>query len=177
MIPSEYKKRPLSHHHLLSILTYCPETGVFWYRRTVHSHALKGSVAGSVKANGSRSIQIEGKVFKASRLAWFYVTGAWPEGVIICVDGDLDNLAIGNLRDVSRSEAMQRQRVAHCRNQSGHVGVTLHKQTGKWQVQLVRKGDGRRYYGLFDDPAEASEHYQSIKRELHYSPDPTQVAA
>ena len=51
----------------------------------------------------------------AHRLAWFWVHGAWPVGVIDHIDGVTTNNAIANLRDVDHALNMQNLKTAKLR--------------------------------------------------------------
>lgn len=164
----------LSHGHLVNILKYNLDTGLFTYRRTIHSHALKGQVAGTKTPRGYIRIQIDGVVYPAHRLAWFYVTAEWPSAVINHRDRNKANNAFKNLRDVSRSVAMQNQAEPHKGNKSGFIGATYHAVTGKWAAQIVKKGVRERHLGLYDTPAEAARAYQAAKAKVH--PDATPAA-
>lgn len=83
-------------------LDYNPDTGVFTWK--VHKNGAGGDrfgqVAGCVEHDGGRVIVLNQKAYRAHRLAWFYVNGKWPEGQILSIDGDRDNTAINNLREV-----------------------------------------------------------------------------
>lgn len=163
------RKRRFSHEELLSILHYNPETGQFTWLKTIHSRAIKGTKAGTIsKCHGYVSIQIFGYVYKAHRLAWFYVKAEWPTNKIDHRDRVKNNNVFSNLRDVTHSMNMQNQSKPHKGNISGFIGVTFHKATGKWCVRLVRKGTRKKHYGLFSTPEEASEHYLRLKNEMHH---------
>jgi hypothetical protein len=58
-----------------------------------------GEIAGHVKADGYRYIEIDGVEYKACDLAWLYVHGAWPIGEIQHINGNRDDNRLVNLRD------------------------------------------------------------------------------
>lgn len=93
----------LKHNRLLEQLKYDPLTGVFTWLVT-RNRITQGDVAGSVSKEGYRVIRIDGEHHKAHRLAWFYVHGSWPSGIIDHKDGNKDNNKIKNLRDTSQAE-------------------------------------------------------------------------
>lgn len=95
----------ITHDELLSRYHYDPDTGIFTNRRT-------GKRAGGVTFSTSRrdkpyrfvNLKIDKKNYKAHRLAWFYIHGAWPTHVIDHIDQDSLNNRLSNLRDVTLSE-------------------------------------------------------------------------
>ena len=101
------KMRALTHDRLLEVLDYDPAGGVFAWKVRPSNRVHLGDRAGVVVGNGHRYIMVDGEKLQASRLAWFYATGAWPSGDIKFVDGNTDNCALTNLRDVSRIDSVR----------------------------------------------------------------------
>lgn len=95
----EYK---LTHARLLQLLNYDPTTGVFTWRERRSSHSPKGGVAGRTKQTGYREIGIDGVLYYAHRLAWFYAFGEWPSCEIDHRDLNRSNNALNNLRAATR---------------------------------------------------------------------------
>ncbi|ECL3921971.1 HNH endonuclease, partial [Salmonella enterica] len=85
------------------ILEYEPSTGVFRWNKSKGT-ALAGDVAGSVNHHGYREITIDGKKLQANRLAWLFVTGMFPNGVIDHINRVRDDNRFSNLRDISVAE-------------------------------------------------------------------------
>lgn len=79
-----------------SLLTYNPETGEFSWIKT-------GAIAGTRNNHGYIRIQVQGRRITAHRLAWFFMTGAWPDGEIAHINGIRDDNRWANLRG-SRAE-------------------------------------------------------------------------
>ena len=96
------------HELLLETLHYNPETGEWHWLKQTSSRSLVGQKTGNVGTNSRTGIQrryvrFNGKLHLASRLAWFYMTGEWPNMTIDHINRDsLDDRWI-NLRDVSYS--------------------------------------------------------------------------
>lgn len=125
----------------------------------------KGTRAGSVcKTHGYRLIGVDGSILRAGRLAWFYVTGEWPDGDIDHIDTVKDHDWFSNLRDVPHHVNNQNLRKAHKDNQSGYLGVCAIG--NKWRATIFV--DGRqKSLGCFPDPAVAHAAYLDAKRLLH----------
>jgi hypothetical protein len=136
----------LSHNELLTILFYNPKTGDFLNRET-------GKSLGCIKTckNGyeRKIISIKNQKYKASRLAWFYMTGRWPKTNIDHIDTDSLNNKWHNLREATKQENGW-NRGPQSNNTSGYKNITWHKQNKKWQVKF--QIDGRnKSFGLYED--------------------------
>lgn len=77
--------------------------------------------------------------YKAHRLAWVYVYGEAPVGLVDHVDRDVTNNRIKNLRDVTDGQSNQNKRV-YKNSLSGHKGVGWYAPTGKWRVRIQHEG-------------------------------------
>lgn len=90
---------PLTHRRLTDVLSYDRSTGVFTWRVKRGRIANIGDEAGTVTKNGNVTICIDGQIYPASRLAWFYVTKEWPGKRLGFRDGNPSNVAFSNLLD------------------------------------------------------------------------------
>lgn len=126
----------LTHERLTELLDYNPATGAFVWKVSRSNRVKPGSQAGVFhEQSGGRYISIDSEKFMAHRLAWFYVHGAAPEHDIRPQDGNFDNCAIDNLREVTRVE-LQHHRAKQTNNTSGFLGVSRTNK-GKWQATLT----------------------------------------
>ena len=123
----------LTQAELKNILDYNPETGVFIWK-TNPGKAAVGKIAGSVYKNHVR-ICFEGRYYFASRLAWLYVHGYFPENGIDHIDRDGTNNRIKNLRPVG-VVCNARNCGNYSTNKSGVKGVSWNRRHGKWQVHI-----------------------------------------
>lgn len=146
-------------------LSYKPETGEFVW--TARGRGIRvGFPAGTLQLDGRREITIFGRRHKAARLAWLYVHGVWPSGVIDHINGNPADDRIENLRDTTHQENIQNQHRAQRSNKSSKLlGVALHH-SGSWQARIAVKGKNL-YLGSFKTPEEAHQAYVAAKRSMH----------
>jgi hypothetical protein len=129
----------------LEALHYEPETGVWiWISPPNHNGDLKGKVAGNVGADGYRKIRINGSLYVASRLAWLWMTGDWPENEIDHIDRDPSNDAWSNLREATSSQNKW--------NRGGEGLRGIYRSGSRWWAMAGRNN----YLGTFDTVEEAS---------------------
>lgn len=161
-------KTNLTAQRLRELFSYDQNTGLFLRKTSAgrHGRFSAGSVAGGVEGNGYIQIRIDAGRYPAHRLAWLYMTGAWPANHIDHIDGNRQNNIFSNLRDVPPRINAQNVRLPNKNNASGYLGVCWHKGSGKWVAQtwINRK---LTCLGYFHDPAEAHAVYLSAKRKYH----------
>jgi HNH endonuclease len=149
---------------LKKVLHYSPETGCFtWLVNAGRYGRIKpGTEAGSHnKANGYHSICIDGKGFPSHRLAFLYLTGAWPTHEVDHINRIRHDNRWCNLREAILQQNLQ-NKTRYSSNTSGFPGVTWHKRIGKWQARL---GGGRKreHLGYWDDISQAAAAYNRAK--------------
>lgn len=155
----------LTAERLREVLDYNPETGLFVWRIRTSSRAGAGDIAGFDDGKGYTAIRIDGTQVFAHRLAWFWVHGAWPAGVIDHIDGVTTHNAIRNLRDVNHATNMQNLKSAKCDNStSGMLGVVPSR--GRWAAQ-IRAGGKKHHLGVYLTPEDAHHAYLVAKRLFH----------
>jgi hypothetical protein len=155
----------LTQERLKDVLNYDPETGVFVWIKQASSNALIGSVAGTPHSEGYCHIQIDGAKILAHRLAWLYMTGAFPPNDIDHIDRNPANNRFANLRAVTKSEN-QHNRKKNRTNTSGFKGVYYQKSRGKWKANIGLNGVIK-HLGTFFTPEEASAAYLAAQRIYH----------
>jgi hypothetical protein len=93
----------LTPKRLRNVLSYAPTTGIFRWKVSASSRASVGSVAGAKNGRGYHQIRIGGRPYSASRLAWLYMTGKWPNSEISYINGKPSDTRWANLREATSS--------------------------------------------------------------------------
>jgi len=151
----------IDRDHLRRIISYDPQSGLFTSLAKRGSKIAAGDIIGHVGTGGYIYFNLKYRKYLAHRVAWFYMTGEWPEEVDH-INGNPSDNRWENLR-----LATHRQNLANtglrATNSTGYRGVS--KNRGKYQAQI--RIDGKRIMlGRFDTPEEASEVYEAKAREL-----------
>lgn len=92
------------------------------------------------------------------------MTGSTPRGLVDHIDRDSTNDKWDNLRLATKSSNAWNSRKTKRASSSGFIGVSRHH-TGKW-VARIRHGGRMKSPGLFIDPKEAAQAYDSAAREF-----------
>jgi hypothetical protein len=143
-------------------LSYDTETGD-WKWRISAGTRKEGAPAGNKRPEGYRYIKINRRLYRTSRLAWLYVTGAWPKFEIDHINGDPSDDRWSNLRPATHAQNSKNRKL-NVNNSSGYKGVFLNK--GRWRA--VINSDGQRYHlGYFATQAEAAFAYRYAADQLH----------
>lgn len=125
----------ISYDELHRILDYDRESGIFIWKIS-HANIKIGSEAGVIDSHGYRVIRINGKLYKAHRLAWLYIYGYFPENDIDHRDRTKSHNWIDNLREVSRG-CNTRNSGNRKDNTSGIKGVCYVKNNNNWLVRIT----------------------------------------
>ena len=150
-------KNIITIDEIQQLLDYNPDTGIFAWRVTRNNRTAKeNKIAGSTYSGYVR-IQINGRHYRAHRIAWLLTYGHWPNNQIDHIDGDRSNNRISNLREATNSQNSQNRKLSIA-NTSGYKGVYWHAQTSKWQARIMINGRGK-HLGLFDSAKEAHAAY------------------
>jgi len=159
------KELKLSHNHLLEILEYFPDTGIFVWKVKITNNMCIGKEAGSKnKSNGRYRIQINKKQYLRSRLAWFYVHGIWPENQIDHRNRIRDDDRIENLREATNQENMWNRVLPRKNNLPKGISLS----GNKFKVQL-RHENKKKYLGTFislDEAIKVRNNFELIHREF-----------
>lgn len=143
----------LTHERLTEALAYDAETGIFTWKISVGA-TKRGRVAGGKTQHGYRTLSLDGTLYYAHRLAWFYVHKEMPHE-IDHIDRDRSNNRIDNLRSVNRS--LNNHNRADVIGGTGYRGVWF---SGCKFISIIRVNGRRRSLGTFNSAVDASEAYE-----------------
>lgn len=104
--------------------------GIF---RITKSGRIKDKPIGITKCHGYVVLGYGKRNYQGHRVAWAFVYGKWPDGVIDHINGDKADNRISNLRDVTQNENLKNRR-------NKGVGVSWEKNIGKWRASITRNG-------------------------------------
>lgn len=154
-------KTDLTTQQARELFHYDPETGVLWRKLTSLSRQVTSLSAGYVQA------RVRGNTYRAHRIIWLWLYGAWPSLHIDHVNGTRSDNRLANLREVTRSTNLQNLRDAHTDNQSGYLGVVhTSGRANPWRAEIFYRGKNH-YLGRYATPEEAHDAYLEAKRRLH----------
>lgn len=156
-------KSPITAEELRLRFHYNPETGIFTRKMSFNYRHPVGSVAGTLHALGYIIIGIDGRYYKAHRLAWLYVHGEWPTLEIDHLNRVKHDNRIGNLEPKTRSANVFNCVNARINNTVGYLGVTPR---GNRFIARLRVDGAERYLGIYKTPEEASAAYWAAKDQI-----------
>jgi len=156
----------MTANELRDLLIYDPATGHFIWKQRVAKCIQIGDIAGNTNKIGYVTIGLQKKVYKAHRLAWLYIHGNWPVGLIDHINGIKSDNRIFNLRVVDETGNSENVRRPNKRNKSGFMGVIWFQ--NKWRASITINKKTRRI-GDYITPEEAHQAYLAAKREHHQS--------
>lgn len=144
----------MNQDYLKSIISYDPETGMFT-ALVKRGKNVPGKVLGTKHSDGSMMIYINYKRYRAARLAWFYMTGTWPEHEIDHINRINSDNRWSNLREATRSENAMNHTVQP-NNKTGHKNIGYHNIRGyRYYVVRIRKDGKIVYHEYFKSLEEA----------------------
>ena len=155
--------KDLTQEELKKILTYNLDTGDFVWAMELSFRAGVGKKAGCLDRAGYTVIRIKGKLYKAHRLAWLYMTGEWPVSLIDHINGVKADNRFCNLREATKS-----QNAVNSHNgvggEVGYRGVYLN---GCGFTASITYNKKRIHIGTFKTAEAASEAYEAKAKKLH----------
>lgn len=145
------------------VLEYSPETGIFIWKEKISQKVLVGNAAGTTNAIlGYVIIALYGKQYYAHRLAYFYMTGKWPQNQIDHINGTRSDNKWLNLRAATSSQNKM-NRGPLSTNKIGIKGVYQDKNSGKFIASISLNGKSK-YLGSFAKPTAARAAYNEAAK-------------
>lgn len=134
-------KKELTQAELKRQLHYNPCTGIFTWIINKAPNISVGRIADCKSGNGYIEIRVNGRTYRAHRLAWLYEYGYFPEHGLDHIwkmnrDNKIDN-RIKNLREASKSCNAINSKL-NSRNTSGVPGVRFRKDRNKWESYIKK---------------------------------------
>lgn len=129
-------------------------TGLRWRIRRKRSQVGDPALT-TVGTTGYFHGSIGNVYYRAHRVVFFLTKGYWPENDIDHIDGNKQNNAGDNLREIDRSSNNANR---------DSKGYRWHKKTGCWQARLHRNGKEYAKYCHSEEQAKAAyEEMKSLK--------------
>lgn len=154
----------LTQERLKQLVTYDPTTGLLTCAINRKGSRNKvGDVLGSATRNGHLEVQLDGQKHYIHRLAFLYMMGAMPRGVVDHINRNGSDNRWDNLRDVTQNENTHNQTRLAENNSTGFVGV--HRWGEKYRAK-INIGKKQMHLGTYDDPAVAAAAYTQAKAAL-----------
>ena len=124
-------------------LHYNPDTGEITYLKDYAPYAYKGKAVTSLDSHGYVRVSFKGKRYLGHRVAYFLMKGYLPFGDIDHINGNRSDNRWDNLRAVTRSENLHRQKKS--RGKSIYKGVARHQER-RWLAQCRDTKNGKGGY-------------------------------
>lgn len=160
-------KNDLTAARLRDVLNYDPASGVFTRLQCEQRPDVAGRPTSEGRhSNGYQRIAVDGGRYYSHRLAYLYMTGAWPEHEVDHINGIRHDNRWANLRAATPRLNQQNKRRARVDSQSGVLGVSWDAARG-WWVARIKVADTYKYLGRFETKTEARAAYLSAKRQHH----------
>ncbi|MCP9269869.1 HNH endonuclease [Xenorhabdus sp. XENO-1] len=155
----------LTQKRLRELLRYSPETGIFTWLDNTRRGIRPNAVAGSLN-NGYITIAVDGRQYRAHRLAWLHVYGKWPNKMIDHINRIKSDNRIANLREATNAENQRNVEVGK-KNKSGFKGVFWEPSRRKWKAR-AQLNNKKYTIGRFDEIENAIAAYEEFCQK-HYA--------
>lgn len=153
---TEFEGR-ITQSELKKHLIYDPKTGFLKWKQMKAGRKMKPNNVsdGSLNRQGYIIFSVLGKRYKAHRLAWLYMTGDFPKGVIDHINGVKSDNRWCNLRDVTDHQ-----------NRLNNNAKGYYIEDGKYRAQIT-VNNIYRFLGYYDTAEEARKAYLKAKIKYH----------
>lgn len=142
---------------------YDIETGEFAYKKSVGRNTA-GTKAGTLHSTGYVHIGINGKTYKAHRLAWLWSFGSFPTRELDHINGIRSDNKMSNLRLATSSQNKQNVRNRKRQSQTGFIGVVAERSKFRAEISVDGK---RKRLGTFETAEMAFAAYAQARANQH----------
>lgn len=125
----------ITQHRLKEVLRYDEISGNFFWIAPTSARARTDTPAGGKLSDGYWGIRIDGRLYRAHRLAWLYCYGEMPLKGLDHIDQNPRNNRIVNLRLSDQMLNMTNTKV-RSDNTSGVTGVTWDAKRQRWVAKI-----------------------------------------
>ena len=128
-----------------------------------HGRARKAATradAGGDSSNGYWYIRIDGKGYLGHRLAWLYMHGHFPDGMLDHKNHNRSSCRIADLRKATQSQNAANTNL-RATSTSGFKGVCWHKKHNKYRAQIGFRGKVVEL-GFYNTAREAARAYDYV---------------
>jgi|ERR1700755_1044893 len=162
----KFRTNGVTQELLKERLIYSPNSGKFYWK--VDRGVMKAGEEAGCKLHGYLIIGIGGSQIPAHRLAWLYMMGSFPDGMIDHINGDRQDNRWINLRAADASINQQNLRRPKGKK-TGFLGVwQRNRKSGRFQAEIRDPKTMKKIrLGAFATAEEAHQAYLSAKRKLH----------
>lgn len=162
-ITCETDMTTLTQTQLKELLRYDANTGHFYWLQS-RGCAKKDQKAGARDAYGYIVIRVNNHLYKAHRLAWLYVYGRLPIGLLDHKNRKTDDNRIANLREVSQLVNMHNAKT-RVGSRSNVPGVRWREERNSW-VASIRISYKMYHLGSFKTLEEAIRARKNAERKM-----------
>lgn len=155
----------MTQNRLKELVHYEPETGIFTHLVSRGGNKESEEAGHINKINGYLELTLDGKKYKGHRMAFLYMNGNIPEQIDHKNQIRSDN-KWSNMK-TSDAQSNMMNKTKYKSNTTGHSGVYLHKESGKFQARIQIKGT--RYTSLHETIEEAVEARKAFKETHGFS--------
>lgn len=159
----------ITRERLRERLMYYPLTGSWiWlpYSAPGWSHSLEGTEAGKITSKGYVQICVDNELYVGHVLAWFWMTGKWPDNQVDHEDTIKTNNRWSNLRLATNGQNRANSKSSAS---SGLKGAYPNHKPGKpvrW-ASVIRVNKKQIYLGTFDTKEQAHAAYAKAAIKYH----------
>lgn len=156
---------------LKEVLHYDLDTGV-WTWLVWRGIRKAGEVAGTLDEDKYTVIGLDGELYYAHCLAWYYVTGEWPKNEVDHKNHTHRDNSWKNLREVTHQENGRNLSMPRT-NTSGFVNIHPYESTTKGTRYVVRMYVNKklRHIGTYDTQKKALTARDKAHKKYGYHPN------